>query len=275
MRTRSAMRLDSVSRVRVARSSELRRRSSSRESACCLATSEVTNVTQEKPTYSPHCSTASSQLKVTCGSTNRTNSGAREKFCNTTQTAPTQNGNIHGSTPAMTISNMADRPAMAEIADGDRRRIQHQQHRQAQPPRPACAEIGRRPPVSAAKDRVGNQPAVTVGIWNRVVAQRRVQQRHADAGIGKQARVAQQLNMIERGQTHSRIIERQPRTATCPKSLFREFAVNTVMASPPRADVPTSMQPTSKLRFQHIRLEYNLLTKMPSYRHGMPSGCVR
>jgi hypothetical protein len=41
-RTRSAMRLDSVSSVRVARSSEFRRRNSSRESACCLATSEVT-----------------------------------------------------------------------------------------------------------------------------------------------------------------------------------------------------------------------------------------
>jgi hypothetical protein len=62
MRMRSAMRLDSVSKVRVARSSELSRRNSSRESACYLATSEVTKVNAEKPMNSEHCTNASNTL---------------------------------------------------------------------------------------------------------------------------------------------------------------------------------------------------------------------
>jgi hypothetical protein len=65
MRMRSEIRLDSASSARVARSSELSRRCSSRASTCWRATSDAMNTITEDPRYSPDWITA--KPSVTCG----------------------------------------------------------------------------------------------------------------------------------------------------------------------------------------------------------------
>lgn len=108
MRMRSPSRLDSASSARVARSSELRRRCSSRASTCCLVTSAVTNASTMKPEYRLDCRNAS--LRLNAGSRMLANTGTSEKFCSTIQAMPTRNGSNHGNTTATTASSNAEMP---------------------------------------------------------------------------------------------------------------------------------------------------------------------
>jgi hypothetical protein len=106
MRTRSAMREDSASSARVARSSALSRRCSSRASAWPFATSDVTNVKLVNPRYSMLCSAACTQVHSGIAA----NNGISASVSIARNNIAHDSGMIHGSTPAITSSRMPCRP---------------------------------------------------------------------------------------------------------------------------------------------------------------------
>ena len=141
------------------------------------------------------------------------NTGISEKFCSTIQIALARSGSSHGSTSATTTSKQSTQSALADPADRDRGRVQDQQQRDLtetlRPGRPAHAEVVGQEPEHEAEQEIAGQPEIDVipralleqhFLDQRVVAQ----QRNADARIGEQPRVAQELHMIELRPRHAR-----------------------------------------------------------------------
>ena len=103
---RSFTRALSASSARVARSSALSLRWSSRARACCNATRLVTNTNPEKPAYSSDCISDSSGEKPSA----RTNTGITTTWLSSSHGTPTDNGSSQGSTQAATMSSTLPRP---------------------------------------------------------------------------------------------------------------------------------------------------------------------